>query len=223
MNCTSIVSPLNIMINSENYLINDAIVSGRQIRTLANLSPASDYVLILIGDGTARSVGLDEEISLEKTNIQCFVSFRSDRIFSCVINERGFEWGAEEISAVDIRRFGGIPDDHELVLDSKGDRSISDNDVVRLNSKGVERVISRPFQKVCIIVNTREKYIEQRKLSFIELIKLAFPNTVETPDTAYTVSFYKGGGDLPEGTLIEGEKIKLKKGMVFNVSATDKS
>lgn len=201
----------------------DPVLTGREIRAKAGHNPASDIVLIMIGDATSTSIGLEEEVHLTGDSVPILLSFESDRVYSLVINERGYEWGAEEISAADIRRHASIPDDHELVLDSAGDRPISDDDVVRLKRKGVERIRSRPVEKICIIVNTREKWVEPGKITFAELIALAFPNVPQGPNTAFTVSFRKGRGDKPEGTLIEGEMVKLKKGMVFNVSATDKS
>jgi len=169
----------------------DTVLSGRQIRQAAGLAPASDHVLIKVGQGTSQSIGLDETIDLNEDEPPCFVSFESDRVFSLTINERGFEWGAEEISESDIRTYGNIPDDHELILDSNGDRPIDDGDVVRLKAKGVERIVSRPEEKICIIINTVEEYVEPGRFSFEELAKLAFPNTEVTPNTEYTVSYRK--------------------------------
>ncbi len=201
----------------------DPVLTGREIRAKAGHNPASNIVLIVIGDATSMSIGLEEEICLTAGNVAVFLSFESDRVFSTVINERGYEWGAEEISASDIRHYASIPDDHEIVLDSAGDKLIGDDDVVRLKRKGVERIRSRPAEKLCIMVNTREKWVEPGKITFVELIVLAFPDEPQGSNTAFTVSFRRGRGDKPEGTLIDGEMVKLKKGMVFNVSATDKS
>ncbi|WP_299281762.1 multiubiquitin domain-containing protein [uncultured Tateyamaria sp.] len=201
----------------------DVVLSGRQIRQSAGLAPASNYVLIKIGQGTSQSIGLDEAVDLNQDEPPCFLSFESDRVFSLTINERGFEWGASEISASDIRAYGGIPDDHQLILDSEGDRPIEDDDVVRLKAKGAERIISKPMEKICIVINTVEEYVEPGRFSFEELAKLAFPNTEVTPNTEYTVSYRKGPGNKPEGSLIAGESVKLKKGMIFDVSETDKS
>lgn len=210
-------------LNGEIVATNDAIVSGREIRSRGGFSPASDYLLIEIGEVTSRSIGLEETVNLRSPLIPVFKSFQGDRIFSFTINERGFEWGAEEISAADIRRYGKIPDDHELILDSDHDRAIDDDSVVRLKQKGVERILSRPPKQICVVINTREFYVDSGSLKFWEIVKLAFPSAEPSPNTAYTVSYRKGPGDHPEGTLIPGESVKLKKRMIFNVSETDKS
>jgi Multiubiquitin len=39
----------------------------------------------------------------------------------------------------------------------------------------------------------------------------------------FTVTYRRGEGNKPEGTLVEGETVKVKEGMIFNVTATDKS
>ncbi len=202
---------------------NDDIISGRIIRTIAGLNPASNYILIELGDMTSRSIGLEEETDLHENPFPVFRSFKSDRAFSLTINERGYEWGDEEISATDVRTIATIPDDHELILDSKRDRPIDDGDCVRLKAKGVERILSRPIERICIFINTVEEYVELGKLSFSALAKLAFPDLVVTPNTEFTVTYRKGANAKPEGSLISGESVKVKKGMIFDVTATDKS
>jgi len=201
----------------------DPILTGRDIRTNNGLNPASDYVLIQVGDVTTRSVGLEEEIDLRESSSSVFRSFENDRTYTFTVNERGFEWGEEVISAVDIRLIAQIDGEHDLILDSKGDQLIEDDDVVRLKGKGVERIISRPSETICIVVNTVDEYVSPGRLTFEQLAKLAFPDTEVTPNTEYTVSYRKGPRSNPTGSLLAGESIKLKKGMIFDVSETDKS
>ncbi|UWU25439.1 multiubiquitin domain-containing protein (plasmid) [Rhizobium sp. CB3060] len=201
----------------------DPEISGREIRTAAGLNPASDFVLIELGNATSRSVGLEELIAVGPNATPAFLAFRSDRAYSLTINERAFEWGAPEISASDIRKYAGIPEDADLFLDGDHDAPIENGDGVQLGRPDVQRIVSKPKQKVRIIVNTREKLVKPGLISFHELVALAFPGTPAGPTTSYTVSYRKGPEDRPEGTLIEGESVKVKNGMVFNVSATDKS
>ena len=74
-----------------------------------------------------------------------------------------------------------------------------------------------------IIVNGRPKVVTQKELSFSEIVALAFDNPPTGPNIVFTVTYRKGEGNKPEGTLIEGETVKIKDGMIFNVTATDKS
>ena len=74
-----------------------------------------------------------------------------------------------------------------------------------------------------IIVNGREKIVHQKQLSYIEVVKLAFENPVFNESIVYTVTYKKGPEHHSEGTMVEGDTVKIKNGMIFNVTRTDKS
>lgn len=74
-----------------------------------------------------------------------------------------------------------------------------------------------------IIVNGRQKVVTSKELSFTEVVALAFDNPPTGPNILFTVTYRKGEGNKPEGNLVEGETVKVKDGMIFNVTATDKS
>lgn len=75
---------------------------------------------------------------------------------------------------------------------------------------------------VTIIVNGREKIAKKEKLSFEEIVVLAFDNPPTGDNVMFTILYRKGEGNK-DGTLLPGEFINIKNGMIFNVSATDKS
>lgn len=74
-----------------------------------------------------------------------------------------------------------------------------------------------------IVVNGREKVVSSKELPFIEVVALAFENPPTGPNIVFTVTYRRGHGDKPEGTLVEGGTVRVKDGMIFNVTATDKS
>lgn len=74
-----------------------------------------------------------------------------------------------------------------------------------------------------IIVNGRQKIVTEKELSFAEIVALAFDNPPTGSNIVFTITYRKGTGNKPEGTLVEGETVKIKEGMIFNVTATDKS
>lgn len=80
-----------------------------------------------------------------------------------------------------------------------------------------------PNKEVTIIVNGRKKIVSAKVLSFTDIIALAFDNPQAGPNILYTVTYRNGEGHKPEGTLVEGDTIKIKDGMIFNVTKTDKS
>jgi hypothetical protein len=74
-----------------------------------------------------------------------------------------------------------------------------------------------------IIVNGREKTVTEKELSFDDIVALAFDNPPTGPNIVFTITYRRGHGNKPEGSLVEGETVKIKDGMIFNVTATDKS
>lgn len=76
---------------------------------------------------------------------------------------------------------------------------------------------------ISIIVNGREKPATTKELTFDQLVALAFDDPPSGEFICFTITFRKGHGNKPEGTLIEGETVKIKDGMIFNVTETDKS
>lgn len=74
-----------------------------------------------------------------------------------------------------------------------------------------------------IIINGREKQVHEKELSFSQIVALAFDNPPTGENIVFTITYRRGLGNKPEGTLIEGETVKIKDGMIFNVTATDKS
>ena len=77
---------------------------------------------------------------------------------------------------------------------------------------------------ITIIVNGREKTVEKNdQISSQELVTLAFENPPTGEFICFTITYRKGHGNKPDGNLAEGELVKVKDGMIFNVTATDKS
>lgn len=77
---------------------------------------------------------------------------------------------------------------------------------------------------VTIIVNGRQKELPKKEeVSFEEIVNLAYDNNPPSgPNIVITVTYSKGE-DGKQGTLVPGKKVKVKDGMIFNVTATDKS
>jgi Multiubiquitin len=72
-----------------------------------------------------------------------------------------------------------------------------------------------------IIVNTREKAVEGKEVTFDQIVRLAFENPPTGEFIEITINYRKGPGR--DGSLQEGGTVKIKKGMIFDVTATDKS
>lgn len=75
---------------------------------------------------------------------------------------------------------------------------------------------------VTIIVNGRERPLRKDDISYDEVVHLALDPVPSGPNIVITVTYRRGHGNKPEGTMVTGDEVKVKEGMIFNVTATDK-
>jgi hypothetical protein len=78
-------------------------------------------------------------------------------------------------------------------------------------------------KNITIIVNGRQKVVTAKELSFAQVVALAFDTPPTGQNIVFTVTYRKGEGNKPEGTMVEGDVVKVKDGMIFNVTATNRS
>lgn len=79
-------------------------------------------------------------------------------------------------------------------------------------------------KETSIIVNGKQKTVTGKEITFLEIVRLAFDNPPSGENTIFTVTFRKGDkATKPEGNMVEGDTVKIKEGMIFNVTSTDKS
>jgi Multiubiquitin len=61
------------------------------------------------------------------------------------------------------------------------------------------------------------------EISFEEVVTLEEPSYANSPNITYSVTYKRGAGNKPEGTLVAGASVKIKEGMRFSVSETGQS
>ena len=80
-----------------------------------------------------------------------------------------------------------------------------------------------PDKQYNISVNSRPKTVSQHELSFDEIVALAYDTPPEGQDVLYTIEYERGQGDKPDGSLTEGHSVKVKEGMRFLVTHSNRS
>ncbi|AJW71751.1 multiubiquitin domain-containing protein [Nitrosopumilus adriaticus] len=73
-----------------------------------------------------------------------------------------------------------------------------------------------------IFVNARRHSWEDKTINYSQVVDLAFPPP-HGPNEVFTVQYSRGPKENREGTLVEGQEVEIKSGMVFDVTRTDKS
>jgi hypothetical protein len=126
-----------------------------------------------------------------------------------------------------LYKLGSIQPDYDLFREVKGDKEdpVVENDPEPIHLREDDHFHSGPAQprKFTIIVNGQRKVVTGRTVTFDEIVRLAFPTPPEGANILYTVSFEDGPRVNPQGTMKEGQTVKVRNGMIFNVTATDKS
>jgi len=152
-----------------------------------------------------------------------------DKVLHLMINENNYKWEQQYITGAQVRQLGNIPHSDKLFLAIKRpweDELISDETKIDLARPGIEKFFSShvdDFKPITIIVNGRPKEWSERKISYEQFVKLAFPNAVENEATVYTVTYTNGPKQNEEGSMVKGDKVFVKNQMVFNVTATNRS
>lgn len=118
---------------------------------------------------------------------------------------------------------GQIGAHQELFKEIGGDREdeLIPNDGTHVHLKQDQHFYSQ--RDFVIIVNGQKKTVTTKTVTFDEIVKLAFPTPPTGANILYTVSYEDGPKVNPQGSLKEGGTVKVKDGMIFNVTATDKS
>lgn len=76
---------------------------------------------------------------------------------------------------------------------------------------------------VTIVVEGTEHTWPKDEITYAEVVGLEVPDYVQHPEITYSVTYKRGHGEKPIGILSPGGSVKVKDGMIFNVSETGQS
>ena len=72
-----------------------------------------------------------------------------------------------------------------------------------------------------VFINGRPRTVTGHRLTYADVVKLAFPNEPFDPTAIFTVSYAEPNGH--DGTLAEGQSVEVHNGMSFNVGKAGRS
>jgi|SRR5580704_92435 hypothetical protein len=74
-----------------------------------------------------------------------------------------------------------------------------------------------------IFVNTRPHRVESDIVSYTEVVDIAFPGHPVNPNIYFEVTYKGAAGPKHDGSLLDGESVKVKDGTRLHVTQTDRS
>jgi hypothetical protein len=208
------------------FNIHDRKVTGAQIAELVGASPLPDFVVI----AQLANYELEElrptELADLKTATRFFV-IRGGSVHRFSINGLSMVWPQQSMKGRFLKQLVGNDNaGFELLLEreDQADRMIGDEEGARLSGDGVEKFRTRPTKPtVTIIVEGTEHEWSKPRISHDEVVTLEVPDYAQHPEITYSVKYTNGPNNRPEGTLAKGETVRVKDGMIFNVSETGQS
>jgi hypothetical protein len=213
-------------LNFRPVVVPEALLTSADIIRATGAADPVEYVAFqMLPDGQLESLRQDEVVDLRTAPIDRFIIFRSDRIFRILVDDRTFDWGASQITGATIKRLAGAkPHSNDVwqTVPANGDRVVADGDFVDLTAPGVERFVIKPIS-IQVIVNARPREVHKRELTYWDVARLAFPDAAPAPNTVYSITYARGPHENPEGSMVDGQQVRIKNGMTFYVTVTDKS
>jgi len=218
-----------IKIDQDKHVIDDPVVTGRQLLDLAGKVPAEEHLVYLIkNNGLLEDVSLEETVDLRIPGLERFITFLSDRSFRFELDGKRQDWGTAEITGATLKKLAGVGKDHDVWLEAQNseDQKIESRQMISLDAEGVERFYTKPKppQKYLVVINAEPFTLDNPVITFEEVVQMAFPGNQSSGNVAFSMTYRHAASKPHSGELGPGGKVELKhKGTVFNVSRTIKS
>jgi len=199
-------------------------VTGAQVAEAMGAHPVDDFVVLQqLKSFELETLRPNELVDI--TELSRFFVIKSDGTHKFTVDGLSLEWPRKIVSGHTLTRLVGKDNDGiEMILVREGepDKVIDDSDEWNLGKGGVEKFLSRPIRRN-IVINTRNREWGAKRISFSDLVSISFPTPPQGQDIVYTITFFDGPRNAPEGSLNVGDSVNVKEGMVFSVKFTDKS
>ena len=85
------------------------------------------------------------------------------------------------------------------------------------------KAIEHPRLVTIIVDGTPHELPKKDRVSYAEVVTLAYPDYPQHQEITYSVTYSKGPRENPEGILSRDGSVKIKEGMAFSVNRTGQS
>ncbi|WP_163713433.1 multiubiquitin domain-containing protein [Mangrovibacterium lignilyticum] len=214
--------PLKFIIEGKEYETFDQYKTGAELKQLAGIPLETQLFLSISKPYMDELIENEKSVNLARPETEYFFVKKK---LHFTINKVMYTWYKQYIRGIQIRELGKIPDSDLIFLDLPGgwkDDQITNDEVVDLARPGVEHFVSRhDTNEIVLIVNGSQKPFNKSKISYEEVVKLAFGNY--DPSRGYKVKYTDGPHQNPKGMMSQGTEVFVKNKMNFNVASTHQS
>lgn len=212
---------LTIYIDGAPYPVTAGRHTGMQIRGL--LDPPARDLFWDIPDAPDQAVSPDAVIDVHDR-----MRFFTTRPVTIYLDGRPYPVPVGAISEQHLRELPAPPigDDLAIWLDIPDalDRRLVHDELIEVT--GGERFFSAPehhHDGFEIIVNTRPKHVDHRKVSFELLVELAFDEPPTGENVLFTITYSNAVAPHHKGSLPVGGVLTVREGTIVSVQHSDKS
>ncbi len=215
-------------VNKKKFETNESKITGKQILTIANLTPVEDFELLYkINEKGFTPIQLDEEVDLKTAGIE---GLRARPYKGIIIKVDDIEIEVNEciMTPNEIMSVAGLDSDRYSLseLRAGGIEVTYKDDVehkIAITKKSCFVSCKLDLVIDCVIVNAKVKPWVNDKISFDEVVVLHYGSISTNPRVIYTIEYVNGVPNKPNGTMVKGEVISVKNKMIFNVGQTNQS
>jgi hypothetical protein len=215
---------LQLAVNKKSIDWFEQYITGEQIREIGKIKNDDRLYLKVKEPWLDELILPDTKINLARPGIEEFYSTEK-LVFT--VNGKSYQWPEQFITGKQIRKVAGIDADDLIYLDNDKpykDNLIEDDEEVDLARPTVEHfyTVEVGFEAT-IIVNGQPKKWDKPRISFKEVIVLAYGSYNDSQTMVYTVAYEDGPKQNPEGSMLRDSVVFVKNKMIFHATATDKS
>jgi len=215
---------LKLTVNKKSYDWFGQYISGEQIREIGEIKEDDRLYLSVEEPWLDELILSSTTVNLARQGIEEFYSTEK-LVFT--VNGISYQSVEQFITGKQIRDVAGIDSDDLIYLDNEKpykDNLIEDDEEIDLARPTIEHFYSVPVDfKVTIYVNSTPFEFKNNRITYEEVVTLAFPDFPQHPERTYSVTYKNGQSGKPEGILSPGASIKVKDGIQFKVKHTGQS
>lgn len=164
-------------LNFDRYRLDDPVPTGRQVLGVVGARPAEEHLVFqLFRNGDLKELALDDTVDLRTAGVERFIVFKSAESYRIELDSQVKEWGACVISGMVLKTLAGAnKPGYGVWMEVRGaeDRPIDDNELVRLDDKGLERFFTGATTSTeggegPVLPARDRRYLTERNLTFKE-------------------------------------------------------